>query len=284
MRTIGGRGDRRIKKSWRITMGQEPRTKANPTTALANASPCGEIRSRPTAESPINRIIASYERREQSVADQIHERLAQKLFGVLLHLEAFEHGEKTSEAASRFLGTAKGALGEVISETRRLVARLRFPTFEDPNLIRDINHLICELDGAPGREIEFLHPSRMPRLSPRVEIAVFRVVQELLANACRHSQAERIHIRLSQDADRVVVEVKDWGIGFDPAKIGEGCFGLRDVLDRVAMLGGRAAIHTAPNQGAEIVVELPMENPDSNDDERQGDTATPRPWPLIPGP
>ena len=58
--------------------------------------------------------------------------------------------------------------------------------------------------------------------------------------------------------DHVRVEVQDWGVGFDPDSVKEGCFGLVGIRERARVLGGKATIESAPGEGAKIVVELPV--------------------------
>ena len=90
------------------------------------------------------------------------------------------------------------------------------------------------------------------------ENAIYRIVQEGLANACKHGKSERVRVALVQQGSGLRVEVQDWGVGFDPSRIGEQCFGLEGIRERVRLLGGQSTIESAPGKGARIAVELPL--------------------------
>ena len=122
-----------------------------------------------------------------------------------------------------------------------------------------IEYLLSELDVDADREIEFLHPARLTIMPPHIEIAVFRVVQELLSNACRHSQAKKIRVQLTQDAGGVQIEVRDWGLGFDPNKVTENVCGLQSLHESGSITRWRIDIDAAPDSGTRVFVEFPLD-------------------------
>ncbi len=79
-----------------------------------------------------------------------------------------------------------------------------------------------------------------------------------LTNACRHSHSDRDRVSLAQRDDRICIDVRDWGVGFDPASVGKQRFGLQGIRERVRLLEGHASIESAPNQGTRVCVELPL--------------------------
>jgi signal transduction histidine kinase len=90
-----------------------------------------------------------------------------------------------------------------------------------------------------------------------VENALFRIAQEGLANAMHHSKSDRVQIALSAPAGRIRLEIRDWGIGFDPQQVPEGHFGVEGIRERTRLLGGDAQIHSRPGQGTTVLVEVP---------------------------
>jgi signal transduction histidine kinase len=92
-----------------------------------------------------------------------------------------------------------------------------------------------------------------------------------LTNACRHSNSSKIRVELVQQGDQIRVEVEDRGVGFDPATINDGHFGVAGILERARLLGGTAAIESRPGAGTRIVVELPIVL-QSPEDEPAGDS------------
>ena len=87
---------------------------------------------------------------------------------------------------------------------------------------------------------------------------MFRIVQECLTNACRYSQSEKVRISLGHASGRMHVEVRDWGIGFDPAQVEQGHFGLQGIRERAQLLGGVVVIEAAPDKGTRISVDIPI--------------------------
>jgi len=102
------------------------------------------------------------------------------------------------------------------------------------------------------------------RLSPEVEIAVFRIVQEAVTNIASHAQAESAYISLEFKEKSVSIQVEDDGIGFDfsqgfsSASVGHGA-GLLGMRERAELLGGTLTINTEPGGGTRVSVEIPVD-------------------------
>jgi two-component system sensor histidine kinase DegS len=101
------------------------------------------------------------------------------------------------------------------------------------------------------------------RLAPVLESSLFRIVQEAVNNARRHSRSSRVNVVLSKETDSVRVAIEDWGTGFDPDAVPEGRFGLEGIRERARLLGGEALIDSTPGAGTRIVVTLPLSIPSS---------------------
>jgi two-component system sensor histidine kinase UhpB len=95
-------------------------------------------------------------------------------------------------------------------------------------------------------------------LGPSVTLAIYRVVQEGLINALRHSQASRIDINVTADAQRISVTIDDDGVGLPKDWARPGHFGLRGLADRVTQLGGHFEIGNRPGRGASLRADIPM--------------------------
>ena len=95
-------------------------------------------------------------------------------------------------------------------------------------------------------------------MAPIIENAVYRIAQEALANACRHSKAEKVLLELVQNGGQIRIEVQDRGVGFNPKNVEESRFGLAGIRERARLLGGIAIIESQEGQGTRIVAELPI--------------------------
>jgi signal transduction histidine kinase len=194
------------------------------------------------------------------VAFEIHDGFVQQATAALMHLRAFrELHDRQTEQARKELDLAVASLEEGIAEARRLMTGLRPPVLEEAGVVAAIDDLAREADRREEARIDFSHAVRLDRLSPVLETAIFRIAQEGLNNACRHSRSEKVEISLVQDGDRVHLQVRDWGVGFDPEKVDPSRFGLRGIRERARLLGGQAVIETSPGQGTRVAVEFPVE-------------------------
>ena len=118
-----------------------------------------------------------------------------------------------------------------------------------------IESLIEQQRGAYPGEIEFVADDFLPDLSRFQETAVFRMVQETLGNAVRHSGSPRIRVELSHQGDDICVVVRDWGHGFDADATFPG-YGLKGLRYRARALSGEALIASSRG-GTQVSVRIP---------------------------
>jgi len=207
----------------------------------------------------LRELLDLHERDRKLTAYEIHDGLAQQLTGALYKLQAFERmRDREPENATAMFDDAVALLRESMAEVRRLIGGLRPPILDESGVAVAVEALIAERQSRDGPKIEFTCDPNFPRLAPPVESAAFRIIQEGLTNACRYSQSETIHVTLSQAGQYIRIEVRDWGVGFVLDQVVGDHFGLRGIRERAKLLGGFAAIETAPNQGTRIVAELPL--------------------------
>ena len=95
-----------------------------------------------------------------------------------------------------------------------------------------VDYLIAQQQQRGGPQIEFTHDVDVQRFAPPLESAVFRIVQESLTNAARHSQSNKVRVELVQLEDCLRLRVEDWGIGFELNKVEDNRFGLRGIRTR----------------------------------------------------
>jgi signal transduction histidine kinase len=94
-------------------------------------------------------------------------------------------------------------------------------------------------------------------LPTAVEVGLFRIAQQALANAAAHAGAKRINVLLARSGDDVLLRVEDDGSGFDPAAVAGGHFGLVGMNERARLLGGRLCLDSAPGEGTVVEVRVP---------------------------
>ena len=210
----------------------------------------------------LRQLLDFQERERKLIAYEIHDGLVQQLTGALMTFQSLPQapgGEDTS-ARDRF-EAASGLLRDAIAEARRLISGLRPPVLDEAGLGPAVTVLVDQQNRRGGPRIELVSDLGNQRLSPLVETAAFRIVQEGLSNACRHSRAEHVDVELHTDGKRLDVEVQDSGKGFDPEHVGVDHFGLQGIRERARLLGGAAEVLSAPGEGTKIRVTLPVQTP-----------------------
>jgi signal transduction histidine kinase len=176
-----------------------------------------------------------------------------------MHLQSQESGKGRKSKATDAYQDGMAALRQASLEIRSVMSRLRTPVLDMYGLTEAIGDLISQLRSAPGApEIECRLDVNFKRLEPTLENALFRIAQEAMTNACRHSKSQKVHVTLAQKGDDVTLEVRDWGIGFDLEAVQENRFGLEGIRERSRILGGKLSIKTKPGGGTVVRVKFPV--------------------------
>jgi signal transduction histidine kinase len=203
-------------------------------------------------------MVQVYERERQLIAYEIHDGLVQDVTGAQMHLEAALHDPCWGDGpARREAEKAVGLVRKALLEARNLIRGLRPPVLEEYGLTAAVHHLVEE-NSRDDLSIEYVSEMPSDRLDSFHEGAIYRIVQEAMTNVRRHSGADRALVRLTSAESRIHVEVRDWGVGFHPAKVGRDCFGLAGIRERARLLNGWASIESAPGRGTRVLVDLPV--------------------------
>jgi signal transduction histidine kinase len=208
----------------------------------------------------LRHLLDLQERDRKLTAFEIHDGLAQLITGVLMKLQALDAcKELLPSSIAGPLQEAMQLIQESNQEARRLIGGLQPPMLDELGIVAALEYLIEELRRRHPAVVEFHSQLSRPRLEPPLESALFRIAQESLNNAIRHSQSPRILVELHSIDGSVRLCVRDWGAGFDPQNVGNEHFGLRGIRERARLLGGTATIQSVRGQGTTVTVELPLE-------------------------
>ena len=206
----------------------------------------------------LEEMLRSHERDRRLIAYEIHDGLVQDATGAKMHLEALLRSEQAPTGRARDeMELALDLVSKAIVEARQLIGGLRPPVLDELGVLAAIEYLIRD-QTADGPTIEFKARVQFERLEPLLEATIYRIVQEAVTNVRRHSRSDRAEIRLTQVEDRIHVEIRDWGIGFDPDRVEGKRFGLRGIRERARLLRGRAVIESAPGKGSRVFIDLPV--------------------------
>jgi PAS domain S-box-containing protein len=204
-------------------------------------------------------MLRSSDNERQLIAYEIHDGLAQQLAGAIMQFQAHDHLKDTQpKQAADAYHAGLTMLQQGHFETRRLIAGVRPPILDEAGIAEAVSHLVHEHGRERGPKIDFHSRVDFDRLDSTFENAIYRIAQEALTNACKHSKSERISVGLLQCEDRLRIEIRDWGVGFDPKTAPKNRFGLEGIRQRARLLGGKCSIRSVAGKGTRITVELPV--------------------------
>ena len=218
------------------------------TLAKTNQRLRHEIKERKQTEETIRKehqylqyLLELQDRDRQLISCELHDGLVQQLAGAIMRLEAGQ------------LDVGLPILKECMKEARWLIHGLRPPILDEYGVVAAIEELVSQEEDNGKPTVEFSHKIGLGRMPPSLENTIFRIVQESLANARRHSQSMKVRIRVVQREDGIRIEVQDWGVGFNPGKIAEGHFGLEGIKERTRLFRGAFTIRSSPGKGTRIL-------------------------------
>lgn len=212
-------------------------------------------------------LLAAEEEERRRLSRELHDTAGQHLTALSLGLQSLAGMVEGEPGAARQTRALQRLLELLSRDLHGLAVRLRPRALDDFGLDEAVRAFGNEWSRASGIGID-VHVSGDPRrLSPAVETALFRIVQEALTNAARHSGASQVGVLLERRDGFAHAIVEDDGRGFDPDNVGPQRLGLLGIRERVAQLGGSLEIESAPGRGAAIFVHLPLDvgtSPDTN--------------------
>lgn len=208
------------------------------------------------------------------MAREIHDTLAQGLTGIITQLQAADQVREQPERWQLHMDKVKSLARDSLAAARRSVAALGPPELDDARLPDAIAKLAADWSQTSGIPAQVETDGDARPLLAGIEITLFRMAQEALANVAKHSGATRVAVTLSYLDDVVLLDVRDDGTGFppptsrgasepatarggsEPAAVSGG-FGLRAIRQRLELVGGTLAIESAYGEGTALNASVP---------------------------
>lgn len=221
-----------------------------------------------TNEDKINFAIQLLEVREaekKRISREIHDGPAQSLAGIVFQAEVCsEVLKKDFDKGLKEIDGLKLTVKDTLKEIRNIIYELRPMSIDDIGLVPTINRLIKNFEKKESIKIDFKSSKIKKDLDKFVELTIFRVVQEILNNIKKHSNASKAKIRLSFGTVFMTLKVEDNGKGFDvnqtidKVKLEGEHFGLIGMQNRIKELMGEMKIDSSLNKGTKIYVKIPI--------------------------
>ena len=214
-----------------------------------------------TAASQEERLRAAEQR--YRIRREIHDGLAQSLYGLSLNIESIaaqaesSGASKVGERLARLIPVARGAL----LETRHYIHDLSPMLSEQGDLRSAVENLAAEFQNISDIPVDLsiANPDSEDErleLEPEIATQICRIIQEALANVLRHSGASKVVISLEHKPTGFKMSIEDDGKGFDSASVTRG-FGLGHIASRAEELGGKLELISSKGAGTRVLIELP---------------------------
>lgn len=207
----------------------------------------------------LDRAIAEERAR---IARDIHDGIAQTLAFHRMRIDLWLDWLEADRPRLRGeLLALKQQLREQIADLRRAIFALRPLQFDELGFVGGLQRYISEFAGQHGWQASIDLSDLPTGLRPDVEAACFRIVQEALTNVAKHAGARRVSVIIDRADQGLRLRIHDDGRGFDPSAHEAGSagrLGLRQMRERLAVLGGRLLLQAQPGAGAEVCAWLPL--------------------------
>jgi PAS domain S-box-containing protein len=200
-------------------------------------------------------------RERQRLAQILHDHLQQLLVAAKLHCTPLRNS--SDEVVCRAASEVSDLIREALAASRSLTAELSPPILCESGLVGALQWLARWMREKHGLEVQVTFDDQPACLPQDVLILLFQAVRELLFNVTKHAKVDTARVRIGRDDDQIRIVVADKGVGFDPSTVlGESPlssgFGLLSVRERLSHLGGRLEIDSAPGQGCQFTLWVPV--------------------------
>jgi PAS domain S-box-containing protein len=216
------------------------------------------------------RALASYlqsvrEKERTAISRELHDELGQILTSIKMNLvmmgKELSNQLKGSDAEyfKNEISSMSELLDRSVKSVRKIITDLRPEVLVNLELIDAIRWLVDEFNYKPGIKCTFKNNCDGIIFNNDITTAIFRIIQEALTNVRRHSDAKTVSIDIFCDEENLTLSIKDDGIGMaDFNDVKNKSFGLLGIRERAIILGGNLKIMSKPDEGTELVVNVPL--------------------------
>jgi len=207
------------------------------------------------------RLINAQELERARIARDLHDDLSQQIAGLAIMLSSVKRAVATSNGqreARETLITLQERTSAIAQAIRNLSHELHPSVLSHQGLVTTLRRHCADLARFHPFTITVTAAEDADILSPEVALCLFRVAQETISNAVRHSQAGKVAIELAPDNDGIEMRVSDDGIGFTPSEEAGTGLGLRSIDERVRLMGGVVSVDSSPGCGTHVAVYIPF--------------------------
>jgi len=206
------------------------------------------------------KLVEAQEQERTRIARELHDDITQRL--VILAIEIERIGKRCSETPFQVPDLARELserTKEILSDIQALSHELHSSKLEYLGIVGGMRSWCNEFAERQGMEINFKSSGLLSVLPPEISLCLFRVLQQALQNAAKHSGVKRLDVKLQEESGEIHLMVSDSGKGFDVASAMQGRgLGITSMQERVRLVGGAIVIDSKPTGGTTIHVCIPF--------------------------
>jgi signal transduction histidine kinase len=192
------------------------------------------------------------------LARELHDSVSQAIYAIVLTAHAAQRRTTTDPNRAReALDTVVELAEAALTEMRALIFELRPEALVDVGLVGALHRQLDGLELRHGLVTERDLPAE-PEVPFAIKQVLLRVVQEALHNVVKHARATRVHVRAWEDGERLRLQVRDDGVGFDPLAAFPGHLGHTSMRERLGALGGHLQLSSGPGDGTTVEFDVPL--------------------------
>lgn len=207
------------------------------------------------------KMIRAQEDERRRIARELHDEVGQALTAIKVELSLAERSLAKSGGPPALLDSAKAITDGALHSVRDLSQLLHPAVLDDLGLPEAVDGYVREFSKRYGIRVRLQLEGMALRLSPDVEVAAYRIIQEALTNVAKHAQATRCTVAVARRDDRCQILVEDDGLGFEATGLEHsaprGGLGLIGMRERALQLAGLVSVDSTPGRGTRVVVDLP---------------------------
>lgn len=223
----------------------------------------GEVtREKELEAAALNAMLEGQETERKRISKEIHDSIGPALSTIKVSMEALQTKLPKDVGVEEEWAEIYTLLDDVSSDVRSVSHTLTPPALEQFGLIPTFEALFTKLNNSRKIKLHFLHALKNERYDNLIELNLYRVIQELINNAMKHSGAKNIYLQMFQKSDTIYFTAEDDGKGFNLDQEYEHPrgIGLQNMESRIRSIGGVFHIDSTPGKGTIISIEIPLDD------------------------
>jgi len=206
----------------------------------------------------LKKVIETQEKERERIARDLHDGIGQSLAAIKLHIESLKANVHENNNIANELDTIPKLLHNAIQDLRQICFNTLPIVLKEHGLVKAIEELQANISNIDFN-VKFFHDENFPAINKSLEISIFRIIQEFINNSIKHSHATEVKIDLKVNANYVIINLTDNGVGFNinDMEIFNG-HGLKNIKTRIESFNGDVNINSIIDKGTEFDIAIPI--------------------------